>query len=129
MGRLIAGFGILFALALVPIALAPNVVWMVIPGHFIFSLIVTLGAAQQGFAGQGRGVSGWGVLYVVTSIAIAASMSFGEDARISWYWMVPWTFMLLWGWVPAVTILAASMFAPVRRRRLNFRAIRSRKRR
>ena len=99
MGRLISGFGILFAIALVPLALAPNVVWIVIPGHLIFSLVVTLGAAQQGFDGQPRGVSGWGVLYVATSIAIATAMSFGEQTRMSWYWMVPWAFMLLWGWL------------------------------
>lgn len=127
MGRLVAGFGLLFALALVPLALAPNVVWMVIPGHFVFSLVVTLGAAHQGFVGHSRGVTGWGVLYMVTSIAIAASMGFGEETRLSWYWMVPWALMLVWGWIPAVTILFASMFAPARRRRLNAKAIRSRK--
>jgi hypothetical protein len=128
MGRLLGGFGVLFAMALVPLALAPNVVWLAIPGHFIFSLVVAVGAVQQGFDGQATGVKAWGILYVVTSVGIAVAMEFGGATRASWYWMVPWTFMLLWGWFPAVVISLAAWGSPARQRRLNRQAVRNRKR-
>jgi hypothetical protein len=129
MGRLLAGFGGLFALVLVPLALAPNVIWMVIPGHLIFSIIVTLGALQQGFDGRRRGAQAWGGLYLVTSLAIAWAMDSGAYSRNSGYWMVPWALLLTWGWIPAVAISVGVSVGPARRRRLNAKVVQRRKKR
>lgn len=129
MGRLLAGFGILFGLLLVPIALAPNVVWMVIPGHLVFSVLVILGALQQGFEGNEFGAKAWGVLYLITSVGIAIAMEFSGATRDSWYWMVPWAMMLTWAWVPAIAIAVGAWMGPIRRRRLSAAAVRKRKQR
>ena len=103
-------------------------VWLVLPGHLIFSILVSVGALQQGFDGSTLGAKAWGVLYVATSFGIAIAMELGGGARDSWYWMVPWSFLLIWGWAPAIAIAAGAWMAPIRLRRLNATSIRKRKR-
>ena len=128
MGRLLGGFGLLFALFLIPLALAPNVIWLVLPGHLVFSVVVVAGALQQGFDGHQGGARLWGALYLIATICIAIAMEWGASGRGSDYWLVPWAVLLIWGWIPAVAILAGVWMAPVRRRRLNALAIKHRKR-
>ena len=127
MGRLLGGFGLLLALFLIPLSLTPSVIWMVLPGHLLFSCVVCVGVLQQGFDGQLNGTRLWGAIYLLTSIAIAISMETGGAGWQSDYWLVPWGMLLLWGWIPAVAILVGSWIAPVRLRRLNSIAVRKRK--
>ena len=127
MGRLLGMFGGLFALLLVPLALAPHTSWLLLPGHLLFSLVTIGGTLQQGFEGRPRGAQAWGALYVAVSIGIAIALETGAGARESWYWMAPWSILLLWAWIPAICIVFGSWIGEVRRNRLSQYAVRKRK--
>ena len=128
MGRLLGGFGILLALFLIPLSLTPSVIWMVLPGHLLFSCLVCAGALQQGFDGHQNGARLWGALYLVATLGISGAMEWGAAGWQNDYWLVPWGILLVWGWIPAAAILAGAWIAPARRRRLNAMAVRKRKR-
>ena len=128
MGRLLGGFGFVLGALLIPLALAPNIIWLVLPGHIVFSELVCTGAFIAGFQGNAMAVRLWGGFYALISVGLALTMDLGSSARESWYWMIPWTILLMWGWIPAVVVTGSLWLAPIRARRLDAVAISKRRR-
>ena len=123
MGRITAVFGALFGILLIPLALAPQTAWLVLPGHLFFSGLAVVGPLIEGFRGHPGRARTWGLLYVAATVLIVVALDRGSSARESWYWMFPWTFVLIWSWIPAAAALVGTSMGAARRNRLSRRAV------
>jgi hypothetical protein len=102
--RLLAIFGALLGILLVPLALIGPTAVLLLPAHLAFTATATAGALGEGVAGHPERARWWGLMHLVGSFAMVGALELG--ARIiehSAYWVVPWTAAVLWGWIPSVT--------------------------
>lgn len=130
MRRLSVIFGGLIGVLLVPLGLSGPTAWLLIPAHFGFTVVATLGAATEGLLGHAERARLWGLFYLVTTLAMAGTLEVATMARGDTlvYWVAPWLAALLWGWVPPVVSGIAGMFGEERARNMLKRSIRHRRR-
>lgn len=126
MGRILAVFGGLVGLLLVPLALAGPTAWLLLPAHGVFALLATAGSVVEGVAGRPQRARLWLLGYLVASVAMVAGMELGSMVRGQSYWTLPLAILLLWAWIPAAVAGVAGWFGE---HRLLARTRRSRRRR
>src|SRR5687768_7223715 len=104
MRRLLAIFGGLLGALLVPLALAGPTAWLLIPAHLAFTILATVAAVLEGFAGYPERARIWGFGHLVATLAMVGALELGADLRdgSAWYWFAPWIAAAVWGWVPMV---------------------------
>ena len=128
MGRLAAVLGALLGVVLVPLALVAPTAILLLPGHLAFTALATAGAIGEGVAGRPERARLWGALHLVGSIAMIAALELGSRVDGRAYWIVPWLFAVIWGWIPAVAGGLAGWLGEGIRRKLSDRAVRRRHR-
>jgi hypothetical protein len=113
--RLAGVLATLLSLALFGAALGPVTGWLIVPGHLAFSAVCVIGGTSASLVGHGRTVRffGWG--YLVGTIGMVVGLSLGEQVENgSWYWIIPWALVLLWGWLPPLWLFALVPMAEIR---------------
>lgn len=129
MQALLGVIAALLGSVLVPLALAGGTAWLVVPGHLMLAAACTGGAVLAGLGGRPGRARAFGGGYLLASLAMVAALGLGSDVRGgSWYWMVPWSLVLCWGWVPPV-VAGAMAFVGTSRRRSRTRSVVRRRRR
>lgn len=116
-------------LLLPPLALSAPTAILVVPGHLLFAVLVVIGAVIGGWAGRPEGPRAWMLGYLVITLATAAALEVGAELRGAGlgYWGIPWTAVLLWGWLPPVVAGLAGWLGVQRRQRLSRRAVAARR--
>ncbi len=128
MGRLAATLGALSGLLLVPLALSRPTAVLVVPGHLAFCVMVCAGAVIEGFLGYPERARLWGFGYLVLTTLVVAALELGATSRgLAWtYWGIPWSAILVWGWIPPVVAGVAGVAGHARQHRLARGAVRRR---
>jgi hypothetical protein len=126
--RPLATLAALVGALLGPLALSAPTAWLLIPVHAVFSAMVGLGAALDGWAGRPERARLWGFGYLVASALMVGGLQLGADTRSAGmaYWGGPWLAVLLWGWIPPLLAGGAGWVGGYRERRLVRRAVRAR---
>jgi hypothetical protein len=124
MSRVLAAHAALLGLLLAPLALSGPTAWLLVPVHAVFSVLVSLGAALDGWRGHPDTARRWGFGYLVASALMIGALQLGAETRGAGmaYWGVPWVAALAWGWIPPVIAGFAGWIAEARERRLVRRA-------
>ena len=129
MGRLLAIFGGLIGVLLVPLALVSPTAWLLLPAHLAFTVLATVAALGSGVAGRPGRARAWGVGHLLASIAMVTALEIGSRAAGgSCYWIVPWLPAVMWGWIPSVAGGLSGWFGESVSRYRSSRAIRRRRR-
>lgn len=126
MGRLAAVLGALLGILLVPLALVAPTAILLLPGHLAFTVLATAGAVGEGIAGRPERARLWGASHLVASIAMVGALELGSRVDGRAYWIVPWVFAVIWGWIPAVVGGLSGWMGEAIRRKLSDRAVRRR---
>ena len=128
MRRLAAIVGALLAVALPFVALAPLTAWMILPGHLGLTVIATTASVAEGWHGHPEAARVWGGLYLVASVVLVAALELGSSVYGSGYVWLPWTAMLVWGWMPPIASGVGGWLGQRRQRRLARAAVLRRRR-
>lgn len=122
-------FAGLFAVLFVPLGLAPVTSWMIIPAHFTFTLLTVAGMSLAGLSGRKNAVPWWLWGYLVATALASFGLELGASARSSGvgYWIISWTGMLLWAWIPISLSFIFGPLANYRHRRLSRKSVKERK--
>jgi hypothetical protein len=118
LGRLAAILGALLAAVLIPLALSPTTAWLILPGHLTFTLLASAAAVAEGWLGHPGRARAWGGGYLVASVGMVAALELGSRVFGQGYTWLPWTAVLIWGWVPPVVSGLSGALGEQRRRRL-----------
>lgn len=119
----------LIGILLVPLALAGGTAWLIVPAHLMLAVSCTGGAVLAGLGGRPGTVQAYSAGYLVASLAMVAALAVGSEVRDgSWYWMVPWSAVLIWGWAPPVVAGFMTWVASSRRRSRTRAVVRRRRR-
>src|SRR5688500_7340947 len=102
MSRLAAILGGLVGMLLVPLALVAPTALLLLPAHFAFTALATAAALGEGVAGRPERARLWGWWHLVVSIVTVGGLELGSRLDGRGYWVVPWVFVLAWGWLPPV---------------------------
>lgn len=127
MGRLLAVVCGLWGLLLVPIALAPQTAWLVVPAHLGFTLLAAVAAVGEGIAGRGGSARAFGGWHLVATVLAVAALQVGSQVAGIRYWMAPWAIVLYWAWIPAVVSGLSGIVGEWVGERRSARAVRIRK--
>jgi hypothetical protein len=87
---------------LVPLALAAPTSLLLIPAHFLFTLLASIAALGEGLSGRPQRARAWGGAHLLASILMVAGLEVGARVHEVRYWIGPWILALLWGWLPMV---------------------------
>lgn len=129
MGRLLATLAALTGLVLPVLGLSAPTAVLLVPGHGLFSVLVCVGSAVHGWSGHPDLARRWVLGYLVATAAAVGALELGamvREASVA-YWGVPWTLLLLWGWLPPLVCGAAGVMGTLRERRLVHRTVRRRR--
>jgi hypothetical protein len=128
-GRLLALLALATGLALWGVSLSGPTALLLLPGHLLFAALVMVGATVEGWSGRPEAARGWLFAYVVHGVLLVAILELGADVRGEGrgYWGVPWTGLLLWGWLPPLWAGAMGVVGGWRRRRLVHTVVAARK--
>ena len=103
---------------------APTAV-LLVPSHALLSALVCLGSLTHGWAGHPDTARRWVLGYLVATGAAVGALELGTAVRQGTvaYWGVPWTLMLVWGWIPPLVAGGAGILGGLRERRLVHRTV------
>jgi hypothetical protein len=102
MARLAAIFGGLTGLLLPFLALVAPTAWLLLPAHLLFSGLVCLASIGEGLSSRPERARRWGLGYLVSTLLAIGAFDLGARVADRAYWLVPWTILLAWGWIPPV---------------------------
>jgi hypothetical protein len=118
MERLLVLFAGLLAVLLVPLGLSGPTAMMVPAVHLGFALVICAGATLEGVDGHPERARWWSITYLAATLAMVVALEVGafvHGARPSW--TLPWSFLLVWGWIPPLVVAAAASLGRLRERR------------
>ena len=129
MSRLFALLALATGIALWGVSLSGPTALLLLPGHLLFGVLVMTGATLDGWAGRPEAARGWLFAYVVHGILLVALLEMGADVRgeARGYWGLPWTALVVWGWVPPLWAGSMGVVGVWRRRRLVHSVVAARK--
>jgi len=127
--RLLALLAILTGVALWGVSLSGPTALLLLPGHLLFAALVMTGTTVDGWAGRPEAARGWVFAYVVHGVLLVALLELGARVRgeALGYWALPWSGLLIWGWVPPLWAGAMGVIGVWRRRRLVHSVVTARK--
>lgn len=127
---LLALFAALLGVLMVPLALASGTAWLLLPAHFFFTVLCSLGPILAALGGRPWRARLYGLGYLAATLAVVVSLSVGSEAREgSWYWILPWAGGLIWAWFPPVIAAGCAYLAGLRREQRTGSVVRRRRRR
>ncbi len=129
MARLLALLALATGLALWGVSLSGPTALLLLPGHLLFAALVVVGAAVEGWAGRPEAARGWLFAYIAHGVLLVALLEVGARVRgeAMVYWGLPWSALLLWGWLPPLWAGGMGVIGVWRRRRLVSSVVAARK--
>lgn len=123
MGRLLAILSGLLGVLIVPLALAAATSWLAVLAHLLLAATCTTLSVWHGAAGRPAEARGWGLWFVLVTVAAGLSLHVGSWQRDGWGWAVPLVLLCLWGWIPPVIAWVAGAAGTSRRWSRSRRAV------
>lgn len=102
MRRLLAIFGGLTGILILPLGLVAPTAWLLVPAHAAFTALCILGALLSAARGAADAARRWGAWHIVATIGAMTGFELGRRAQEGAWWMAPWLLILLWAWIPMV---------------------------
>lgn len=102
MHRLAVAAGGILGLLLVPLAMSTATSWLVLPAHLLMCMVGTTDLVSQALRGRGDRARAWGVWILLATLGAGGSLQLSSWAGEGWSWMLPWSGLLCWAWVPPV---------------------------
>ncbi len=119
MRGLLAIFGALIGLLIIPLGLVPPTTVLLVPGHLLLTVLATVGALTEGLGGRPERARLWGFGYLVSSVLAVGALEIASHRTESSWWLAPWFLMVIWGWIPpAVAGAAGWLGEPIAKNRL-----------
>lgn len=102
MRRLLAVFGGLTGIFIVPLGLVAPTAWLLVPAHAAFTAVCIVGALLSAARGHADGARRWGAWHLIATVGAMTGFELGRRASDGVWWVAPWLLILLWAWIPMV---------------------------